>query len=654
MATSSSLNLDPVTGDPLLGQTLGGKYKLERLIGRGGMGHVYLATELAKASERAPDGESRQVVVKMLAPSLAQQPQAMARFDREAKRLDGLRHSNIVEMYDHGHVGGRAYIVMEYVDGELMSDYMAKKGVLTLAEFVPIAAQILKGVGHAHSRDLMIRDIKPSNVMLCERKGRANFVKIIDFGLAKMLEGDEDITKQHFVGTAGYLSPEQIKGLELDLRVDVYALGVLFYQMLSGRMPFEAENDTTMLYKHVHDFPAPLSEVLPANHGVPEELIHLVHDCLEKDPKQRPRDANEIVEKLIDCVPMAMFKLPPVATPKSGSSSTDIPVSALSTAALTAPTGETATYLEREPGLGAPESTGSRPLVPPSSERPVAPVSTTYALPSEPAPAKRSMMPMLLGGLVIVGLAIGAVVLLGNKDDDATAKGEAATGDLQTKLDEAETLADAGDFAAADKALASIRGQVDDQPAMRGQLERLDKKIEVGRLLAAARKLDEGGKVDAAIAAYEDVLEADAGNAEARERLADLRAKPAAEQPVTTGVAFSIKSEPVADLVIDGTPIGTTPFDSTLAIGKHEVAISAEGYESWTQTIEVKAADNLPISVKLKKSDRKVRPLPGTTTTTPPPDTTTTPPPDTKKPDNPFLPTDKGKKNDGPFLPTQK
>ena len=256
-----SIDLDPRV-DPLIGQTLGGKYTLESLIGRGGMGHVYAAT----VTDAAGDVSRREVVVKMIAPPLAQQPQAMARFEREAKRLDGLRHSNIVEMYDYGREGGRAYIVMEWVDGELLSDYLARKGALSLADFVPIAAQVLKGVGHAHSRDLMIRDIKPANVMLCERKGRANFVKIIDFGLAKMLEGDEDITKQHFIGTSGYLSPEQIKGLDIDLRVDVYALGVLFYQMLSGRMPFEAENDTTLLYKHVHDFPTPLSEVLPDGH----------------------------------------------------------------------------------------------------------------------------------------------------------------------------------------------------------------------------------------------------------------------------------------------------------------------------------------------------------------------------------------------------
>lgn len=636
MATSSSLHLDPITGDPLIGQTLGGKYKLERLIGRGGMGHVYLAHQSA---------DPQQVVIKMLAPTLAQHPQAMARFDREAKRLDGLRHSNIVEMYDHGHTSGRAYIVMEYVDGELLSDFMAVKGAMTVAEFVPIAAQILKGVGHAHSRDLMIRDIKPSNVMLCERKGRANFVKIIDFGLAKMLEGDEDITKQHFVGTAGYLSPEQIKGLELDLRVDVYALGVLFYQMLSGRMPFEAENDTTMLYKHVHDFPAPLTEVLSANHGVPEALIHLIHDCLEKDPKQRPRDANEIVEKLIDCVPMAMFKLPAASAVRSaGSSSAGVTVSALSTAALTAPTGETAAYMALDSS-----STGGRPVVPSSSERPLSPASASHVLSAE-APAKRNMLPMILGALVVVGLGVGAVMMFGDKGDDAAGKVDASA-ELEPKLAEAESQAEAGEFDAAAKTLAGLRAELDGQPALSGRVERLDAQIAAGRLLASARKLDADGKVDAAIAAYEDVLEADKGNAEARERLADLRAAPA--EPAI-GPTMSIKSEPVADLVIDGTPIGTTPFTDSLAIGKHDIQISADGYETWTQTIEVKAADNLPISVKLsahKKGDRKP-----SGSSKPPGPVVVTPPPTEpeKQPKNPFLPTSKDKQNDGPFLPTEK
>jgi serine/threonine protein kinase len=521
---SSSLELDP-GGDPLIGQRLGGKYTIERLIGRGGMGHVYSATALE-------GGSTRDVVVKMIAPPLAQQPQALARFEREAKRLDGLRHSNIVEMYDYGREGGRAYIVMEFVDGELLSDYMGRKGRLTLAEFVPIAAQILKGVGHAHSRDLMIRDIKPANVMLCERKGRANFVKIIDFGLAKMLEGDEDITKQHFIGTSGYLSPEQIKGMDIDLRVDVYALGVLFYHMLSGRMPFEAENDTTLLYKHVHEFPTPLSEILPVNHGVPEELVHLIHDCLEKDPESRPRDANEIVEKLIDCVPMAMFKLPAAAE----SSTEQTAISALATAALNAPTGETATFLKIDQVIEDDRSgdrtgaalSGAKKIEARGAESTVG----RRAEPTldEPEPAKRKTGLFVIVGVAAVAvIAVVAVVMSGGNNEpaaDSNANTEVAastdTAKLEAAVAEAQKLFDSGDFNAAEGKLDTVRGQLGGAPALAGTVERLDKQIEVGRRLQSARQLDTDGKTEAALSAYQAVLEVDASNAEARTRIAEL------------------------------------------------------------------------------------------------------------------------------------
>jgi eukaryotic-like serine/threonine-protein kinase len=511
-------------GDPLIGQRLGDKYTVERLIGRGGMGHVYSAT----AHE---GGSTRDVVVKMIAPPLAQQPQALARFEREAKRLDGLRHSNIVEMYDYGREGGRAYIVMEFVDGELLSDYMGRKGRLTLAEFVPIAAQILKGVGHAHSRDLMIRDIKPANVMLCERKGRANFVKIIDFGLAKMLEGDEDITKQHFIGTSGYLSPEQIKGIDIDLRVDVYALGVLFYHMLSGRMPFEAENDTTLLYKHVHEFPTPLSEILPANHGVPEELVHLIHDCLEKDPASRPRDANEIVEKLIDCVPMAMFKLP--AATESAVEQTAI--SALATAALNAPTGETATFLKIDQVIdekGADRSgsalSGAKKAPSAAVLRPELVSSPSPYVGGEPAKSKTGLF-VVIGVAAIALLAVGASVIFGDSKPDDPAEntdevsvGASATAKLEAAISEAQKLLDGGDFNAAESKLDTVRGQLGDAPALAGTVDRLDKQIEAGRRLQSAKQLDADGKVEAALSAYQAVLEVDASNGEARSRIAEL------------------------------------------------------------------------------------------------------------------------------------
>lgn len=590
---SSSLELDS-GGDPLIGQRLGGKYTIERLIGRGGMGHVYSAT--------APEGGSpRNVVVKMIAPPLAQQPQALARFEREAKRLDGLRHSNIVEMYDYGREGGRAYIVMEFVDGELLSDYMGRKGRLTLAEFVPIAAQILKGVGHAHSRDLMIRDIKPANVMLCERKGRANFVKIIDFGLAKMLEGDEDITKQHFIGTSGYLSPEQIKGMDIDLRVDVYALGVLFYHMLSGRMPFEAENDTTLLYKHVHEFPTPLSEILPADHNVPDELVHLIHDCLEKDPNGRPRDANEIVEKLIDCVPMAMFKLPAAAE----STTEQTAISALSTAALNAPTGETATFLKIDQVIederGGAALSGAKQAA--ADSRPSMAAGRREVAVVEPEPAKsKTGLFVVIGVAAVALLGVGAMVIFGGNnepqgDSIATADVGANTPDAskhEAAVAEAQKLLDSGDYDGAEGKLDGVRHQLADAPALAGAVERLDKQIEAGRRMESARQLDAEGKTEAALSAYQAVLEVDASNAEARTRIAELG------KSGTTATADTPPSQPEPE--------------------------SSTGKKPSTK----------------KKTDPKPEPV----VTEPKPE------PQPEK-DNPFLPTKK--KNDGgPFLPTQK
>ncbi|MCR9159217.1 MAG: serine/threonine-protein kinase [Nannocystaceae bacterium] len=298
--------------DPVVGREIDGRFLVERVIGAGGQGVVYLA--------RTPD--SRQVVLKMLNAASAHDPEAVARFEREARQLEAVSHENIVKMLGHGHALGRAFIAMEYIRGESLRDVLSTRGALALPQFVPIAAQILKAVGHVHSRGIMVRDIKPANIMLCRHRGRDNFVKLLDFGLAKLVGEQDAITTSHFVGTIGYLSPEQIQGLPFGLRVDVFALGVLFYHCLSGKLPFRGDTPEGTLYATVHSQPTPLAEVLPASAQMPPELEDLIMRCIDQDPARRPAHADEVVEGLIDAVPSSMFRLPKANGPITSTETT--------------------------------------------------------------------------------------------------------------------------------------------------------------------------------------------------------------------------------------------------------------------------------------------------------------------------------------------
>ena len=271
--------------DPLIDTVFAGRYKVERRLGRGGMGLVYRATQT---------NANRKVVLKVLAPDWIGDPEALARFEREARGLSALQHPNIVAIHDYGSFDGRAYIVMEYVAGETLERFVKRKGQLSLADFVPIAAQVLKGLGEAHSRGIIHRDIKPANIMLCERQGRANYVKILDFGLAKLVSGSSDITKQNVLGTPTCLSPEQIKGEKLDQRVDVYAVGILFYYMLAGVVPFEGTFGEVLLKVSTEELP-PLAVRVP---DAPVDLCRAIEKALAKDPAGRWQDVHDLSRAL--------------------------------------------------------------------------------------------------------------------------------------------------------------------------------------------------------------------------------------------------------------------------------------------------------------------------------------------------------------------
>ncbi len=269
---------------------MGGRYQVDRLIGRGGMGLVYLGRELL---------DDRELVLKMLAPHWAHEPTAVARFEREGKRLSELRHPNIVELFDIGHQDDHPYIVMEFIRGIPLRKVLKKKGRLSPAEFYPIAAQMLEAVAYAHDKGIMLRDIKPSNVMLCEQDGKANVVKVLDFGLAKMVEGDDvEVTKSNVIGTAGFLAPELIRGGDVDVRVDVYALGIMFFMMLTGSSPIVGENDGAILYNHVHGTPKAFEDALPEGVSMPQAVQDFVYGALTKDAAERPASAGKLLETL--------------------------------------------------------------------------------------------------------------------------------------------------------------------------------------------------------------------------------------------------------------------------------------------------------------------------------------------------------------------
>jgi len=292
---------------PMIGQVVNGRYTITQLLGRGGMGVVYLAHD-----QRRSEGSPKEVVIKMIAPILRDDAEAVARFEREARRLQALDHPNIVHFLGYGREEELSYLVMEYVDGELLLNVLEASKKLGFRDFVPIASQILKGVGYAHSRDVLLRDIKPSNVMLCEQHGRRNFVKLLDFGLAKVRQGEVPITTTHVLGTAGYIAPEVLRGAEYDLRGDVYALGVLFYRMLSGRLPLAGTEHEALIANTLHAEPPPLESIIK-DPAIPPGLFTLIHRCLAKDPDARPEDANAMVEELIDVVPAHLFRLPRAA-----------------------------------------------------------------------------------------------------------------------------------------------------------------------------------------------------------------------------------------------------------------------------------------------------------------------------------------------------
>lgn len=275
---------DPPTGamppDQPATQVLNDRYELHRLIGRGGMAEVFLARD------RSLD---RPVAVKVLFPEFATDPSFVERFRREAQSAANLTHPNIVGVYDWGTQGSTYYIVMEYVQGRTLSEIIRGEGPLHPTRAAEIANEVASALGFAAQRGVVHRDIKPGNVIISS----SGTAKVADFGIARALaSNDDELTKTGAVmGTATYFSPEQAQGLRVDPRSDLYSLGVVLYEMLVGRPPFQGDSPVAIAYKHVQESPNPPSKVAS---GIPAPLDGITMRLLAKNPDNRYLSADDL------------------------------------------------------------------------------------------------------------------------------------------------------------------------------------------------------------------------------------------------------------------------------------------------------------------------------------------------------------------------
>ena len=263
------------------GKLIGGRYEIISLVGSGGMADVYNAMD---------NRLGRQVAIKVLKEEYSSDKNFVMKFRAEAQSAAGLSHPNIVNVYDVGEDEGLHYIVMELVEGITLKKFIERKGKLELKEAVGIAIQIAQGMEAAHANHIIHRDIKPQNIII-SKEGK---VKVTDFGIAKAATSNT-IAAGQAVGSVHYISPEQARGGYSDEKSDIYSLGVTLYEMISGKMPFAADNTVSVALLHINEEAVPLRELDPE---IPASIEKIVQKCMQKKPERRYLTATELIADL--------------------------------------------------------------------------------------------------------------------------------------------------------------------------------------------------------------------------------------------------------------------------------------------------------------------------------------------------------------------
>ena len=278
------------------GQKISDRYQIVKSIGEGGMANVYLAYDTIL---------DRNVAIKILRGDLANDEKFVRRFQREALAASSLSNPNIVEVYDVGEDNGEYYIVMEYIEGKHLKQLIKKRGKLTVSEAVDIILQITDGLSVAHDSYIIHRDIKPQNIMILEN----GLVKITDFGIAMAMNSTQLTQTNSVMGSVHYLPPEQASGKGATLQSDIYSIGILFYELLTGKLPFKGDNAVEIALKHLKE---PLPNIRDDVPNIPQSVENIIIKATAKNPKNRYNDAREMHEDLLTCLEPSRINEPKI------------------------------------------------------------------------------------------------------------------------------------------------------------------------------------------------------------------------------------------------------------------------------------------------------------------------------------------------------